>query len=386
MNEEKASLYFALINYAVCGRPLSDEVRKLAERGELEWLYSLGKLHDIAHLLAYSLEENGLLSNTELSEKFKKERMIAVYRNMRMRGEYERILLSLSEAKIRFIPLKGSVVRKYYPEPWMRTSCDIDILVEKSNISSAVKVLTDSLGFEAREEGTHDVSLFSKSGVHLELHFDLNEPSGKCYENLKDPWAHSRASLEDEYRYVMDDSYLCFYHIAHMAKHFIKGGCGVRPFIDLYLMRALVEECRDEFEGMLSCDGLLKFSKAAEELSYVWFADAPSTELSKKMGGYVLNGGTYGTTDNKVVLQSAKKGSRFKYALSRIILPYKVIKYHYPILKRHKWLTPVMQVRRWFKLLFLGGLKRSANELKMSKNVSEEQIDSARSLLDSIGL
>ena len=36
----------------------------------------------------------------------------------------------IKKVQIPFLPLKGSVIRQYYPEPWMRTSCDIDILVD----------------------------------------------------------------------------------------------------------------------------------------------------------------------------------------------------------------------------------------------------------------
>ncbi|MBO4954226.1 MAG: nucleotidyltransferase family protein, partial [Clostridia bacterium] len=35
---------------------------------------------------------------------------------------------------IDFMPLKGAVIRQYYPEPWMRTSCDIDIHVKKDRL------------------------------------------------------------------------------------------------------------------------------------------------------------------------------------------------------------------------------------------------------------
>ena len=33
---------------------------------------------------------------------------------------------------------------------------------------------------------------------------------------------------------------------------------------------------------------------------------------------------------------------------------------------------PLMQVRRWCKLIFLGGMKRSVNELKINSHVSDE--------------
>ena len=41
---------------------------------------------------------------------------------------------ALEKAQIPFVPLKGSVIRKYYPEAWMRTSSDIDVLVHKEDV------------------------------------------------------------------------------------------------------------------------------------------------------------------------------------------------------------------------------------------------------------
>ena len=48
--------------------------------------------------------------------------MIAIYRYEKINYELNRLRSALNEAQIPFIPLKGSVLRQYYPEPWMRTS------------------------------------------------------------------------------------------------------------------------------------------------------------------------------------------------------------------------------------------------------------------------
>ena len=75
-----------------------------------------------------------------------------------------------------------------------------------------------------------------------------------------------------------------------------------------------------------------------------------------------------------------------KYLFSRVFLPYDSIKFHYPILEKHRWLMPFMQVRRWFKLIFLGGLKRSVNEISINATLSKEQQDSTQQLLKQLGL
>ena len=58
--------------------------------------------------------------------------------------ELEHIKSVFEKNKIEYILLKGSVLRNYYPEPWMRTSCDIDILVHDEQLDKAVKVLTQT--------------------------------------------------------------------------------------------------------------------------------------------------------------------------------------------------------------------------------------------------
>lgn len=48
--------------------------------------------------------------------------------------------------------------------------------------------------------------------------------------------------------------------------------------------------------------------------------------------------------------------------MSRIFLSYDSLKVLYPTLQKHRWLTPIMQVRR-FRLLFKGKMKTSLHEL-----------------------
>ena len=59
---------------------------------------------------------------------------------------------ALEKAEIPFLPLKGSVIRKYYPEPWMRTSCDIDLLIHKEEADNVVNLFTEKFGGEIKRE------------------------------------------------------------------------------------------------------------------------------------------------------------------------------------------------------------------------------------------
>lgn len=291
-------------------------------------------------------------------------------------------------AEIPFLPLKGSVIRKYYPEPWMRTSCDIDVLVHEKNLRAAVSCLVETLKYTEREQNSHDISLFSPSGVHLELHYNLIE-DGRVNSStaiLQNVWEQASPKKQYQYWFEMSDEMFYFYHIAHMAKHLQQGGCGIRTFIDLWILDNLSEINTVNKNKLLEVGGLSQFSKTASKLASCWMDNLPMDSVCEKMQNYILSGGVYGTQENLILVQQQKKGGRFKYALSKIIIPYDTIKFHYLILQKHRWLTPIMQVRRWFKLIFRGHAKRSMRELSYNSNISKSQADEMKTFLDEIGL
>ena len=163
-----------LIAYEVCGQEIDKSQYTLTDE-ELVKLYKLAKSHDLAHLAGDALIKNSLIGNGEIKAKFQNQMMLAVYRYEKINYELNRLCETLNEVKIPFIPLKGSVIRQYYPKPWMRTSCDIDVLVHESDLERAVAMLVDKLAYKRESKGSHDISLFSNYGVHLELHYSLIE-------------------------------------------------------------------------------------------------------------------------------------------------------------------------------------------------------------------
>ena len=104
------------------------------------------------------------------------------------------------------------------------------------------------------------------------------------------------------------------------------------------------------------------------------------------MQSYILFGGVYGNAENRIAVQQQKKGGKIRYALSKIFLPFNTIKLQYPILEKHPYLMPVMQVRRWFKLIFCGHAKRWIRELSYSNNISKSQSEEIKNFLLEIGL
>ena len=387
MDTETSKVMFALLRSAVCGDLLSSEEVSLYSPDILPKITLLAQKHDVIHLIVFALKKNGLLdgSNKNLESKM----LTAVYRCEKLKYELTKLCAALEQAEIPFIPLKGSVLRQYYPEPWMRTSCDIDVLVHAEDLQRTVSYLADNLGYRRESQNSHDISMFTQGGVHIEVHYDLVEDGrvNSAAEVLKSIWNVAVKRAECNYQYEMPDEIFYFYHIAHMAKHFVStGGCGIRPFLDIWVLNHRIDFDREKREKLLSDGGLEVFAKQAELLSEVWFGNAEHTEITRRMEIYILRGGVYGTTTNRVAVQQQKQGGKLKYALSKIFIPYDIIKFHYPILQKHKWLTPIMEVRRWGKLIFCGHLKRTVKELKYNSTISEDAAAETRTLLKNVGL
>lgn len=386
------------IKYEICGQKEKIVLPEVSARFLIE-VYKLSKAHDVAHLVGDALNKSGVFENlpadldeneraaiAKVKEKFDEQIFTAVYRYENINYELEQISKTLEEAKIPFISLKGSVIRKYYPEPWMRTSCDIDILVKEKDADNAAEYLQTQLQYGVDRKGQHDVSMFTASNVHVELHFKLLDSDFKQVKDLIDVWSGDEISLLSDSEYQMSKELFLLYHIYHMAKHFVHGGCGIKPFIDLWIIKNKIGFDEEKVRKMLQESGLLAFFERSTDLVNVWFEDKDHSENTQEMEDYILQGGVYGTLKQNLAMSQNKKGGKFRHLMSRIFLSYKDMEVYYPSLKKCPILFPFYQVRRWCRILFCGGRKAAMNEIKVNKNITTEEQERAKKLLEELNL
>lgn len=378
---------FALLRYETCGAPISEAVKENLLNPEiLRALYDTSKAHDLTHLIADAIFKNKLVNKESPAGKaFFKQLQMSVFRYEQMRYELESICEVLEEKNILHMPLKGAVIRALYPEPWMRTSCDIDIYVQESDLEAAANAIVEKLGYQTDGKGSHDMQMFAPSGVNLELHYDLIEDSiyPKFQKGLSEIWKNAVPARENGHTYKMTDEDFYFYHIAHTAKHFRNGGCGIRPFIDLWYLEKSLPYDQVKADKLLTECGLFKFTEVARRLVRVWFGTEEHNALSAEMEAFVFSGGIYGTLENKIAVQVTK--GRFVYFLSRVFPPYRELKKQYLLLRKCPILYPFYTVRRWFDLLFLKGrAKKILFEWNVAMRSSKEK--RAESLLKHLDL
>lgn len=382
------NMMFSLVRAALSGAQADAEAIKgmlMAENGAE--LYRLAKEHDLAHLVGCELDKMGLLGDGEISKKFRKQHYAAVFRYKGMEHAIEEMKGALCRAGIPHMPLKGSVLRYRYPEAWMRTSCDIDLLVNRENLERAGAVLVSELGYTPDHKTEHDVTYISAGGITVELHFALivNSENEKIMSILGDPWSTAVAD-ENGYTYSMSDDIFYFYHVVHMLKHFLYGGCGIRSFVDLWVLDGMREADADKRDRLLREANILTFAEKSRTLARFITEGGECDPSTEAFAGYVIAGGVYGGLEGKVYIQQAQRGGKLAYAIRRIFMPYSTLSMAFPILKKHKILVPLFQVVRWFKIIFGGRARSSFEELKHNGNMDAEKSTEAKKLLSELGI
>ena len=346
MSENILKLFFSLIK-----SELNDEKIKYIQLTdeEIKLLFILSKKHDIVNLIADVLIKNKLIDvSSPYYVKFKYELKCSVGFVANLEYEIEHIKSVFEKNQIDYILLKGSVLRNYYPEPWMRTSCDIDILVHDEQLNKAVNALKKT-GY--RVEGNkhyHDINLYAHSGIHLELHHNIKEREEKMDKVLDEVWQHSTKAYGFEY--TESPEFFLFHHIAHMAHHFIHGGCGIRNFIDLWIFENKIKIDDKRYRDLLKKANLEKFEKYAFELMHYWLDNGESNRQILAMQYYIMTGTTYGSTEKNVIIEKYKAGSKFKYFLNRIFMSFEDLATIYPKLYERKWLFLFYQINRWTEI------------------------------------
>ena len=334
-------------------------------------LFACAKGHDLAHILGYDLKDSSVIPE-EVKKYYVQAFMTAVSRHEMISHQLTRVKERFNQNKLYYIPLKGAVIKNLYPQPWMRTSTDIDILIKREDLEIATKLLIE-LGFEKGDTLVYDIAFTIDNSVTVELHFGFyNEKNQKEYTRLLEEIWQTATVIDGSFEMQMTDKYLYYYHLEHMAKHVKHGGCGMRSFVDLVLLNQMQGVDADGREEIIKKANLEKFNNACVKLANVWFNGESHQELTKCLEEYILNGGTFGTFQTQANAQVVRRGSKTKFIFSRIFLPYSDLTERYPKLKKHKCLLPYYQVHRWVAGIFKGKGKDAKKQVKASLKVSKK--------------
>ncbi len=275
-------------------------------------LYSLAEKQDLLYSVCHFLNANGIKT-----DKSQKGEILEFYRLEQQKFTLKEVKGLLNSAQIPFIPLKGSVIREYYPNEFLRSSCDIDILIKPEDLKKAEKLLLEN-GYKKNKENFHDISFTSSNNVHIELHFSLLEQEKQIDIILVNAWNYTVLKENSEHKFT--DEFFVFYLFAHAFHHFLVGGCGIKTVMDLYVLQRFMKLSSKTAKGLLEEAKLLKFAIGLENLSKCWFSDAEETDQTRALGEYILRGGVYGNKENFVKVYNSRMKNSSGHFL-KIMLP-----------------------------------------------------------------
>lgn len=333
---------------------------------DLDALFVLAKSHSVSAMVCMALEKTAAFTNADPSAKAKwlDAKNKAIRKNLLLDSERVALMEELERAGIWHMPLKGSILKDWYPQYGMREMADNDILFDEAK-RTQVKELFLKRGYtvESFHKGNHDV--YMKPPVfNYEMHTSLFS-SGE-YEDLAGKYANVKDRLlPDEgrkfrYHFTQEDFYV--FVVTHAYKHYSHGGTGIRTLADIYVMNQKIGQAMDwnYLEKELNSLGIQDYEKNSRELSGKIFSDKPLSEVQltskeQEMLRYYMGATTYGTVGNSVSnrLQSMQADgkpvtrlTKIKYCLGRLFPGRKWCKEPYPFFYRHPYLLPTLWVWR----------------------------------------
>ncbi len=348
---------------------------------DLETLFQFGKIQSLLPIVWQGIKDLNI--KKEWRETFEKRLARDMKAYVLRDYSLQSISKALDEESIPYILLKGSVIRDLYPEPWMRTSGDIDILVHEEHLDRAVSVIEEKTDYKKYKDDYHDVCMLSGYS-HLELHFSLRENSQMIDSLLSKAWEYAYHT-EAGKRYSFTPEYQIFYVVAHMSHHFLHGGLGIRPFIDLWLLQKKTVYDDNLVREMCDSCGILRFYEVSSQLAKCWLENKPVEEMMEELELYCLKGGAFGSDEQANILRQKDK-SRIGYLLSRVFVPDYNARQFYKDESGEKHGYLYYQVKRW--KTWLGSDKRQ-DLFRQTKDImmaNETSIDSTRKLIQWLGL
>lgn len=380
----KTDVFFSLLRSSLSGMEInSDSLRELTD-SDIGELIDLAKRFDVSNMLheaigKYELVDKGSALYNTMIENEERD----FFRYKRLENTLSDIMRILSSGKIRFVVLKGSFMRSLYPSPLMRMSADIDVLVDESQLDSAVALLSQNGFTKKGGKGFHDISLYSEDGMHLELHYNIKENNDRLDGVLLR--AQDYVVTKDGYECEFTPEFFLFHLVTHLYYHFVNGGCGIRPFADIWLYRRAVEYDENILNSLIRECRLEAFYDNVIALSSVWFSGVSHTEITRNMENHLLYNYYCKGAEKGVALERGKRGSRFSYIMHRIFMPYRHLKIRYPIVGRCPILLPVFEVVRWISFLF-GKKDRVKRELNSTRGITSSDSRELIDFLSSVGI
>lgn len=389
--QEDIYYLFSMIRYGLSG----GEPPTAPAGADWEYLYRICRSHKIEEMVCYAAEK---LPETdrppaEIMEKLESTWEKATAKEAVQYFSLEELLDAFEEAGVDCMPLKGALLKQFYPRPDIRKMADLDILYKREQEEKVDEILLGK-GYVCAHKSKYDTVYFRKPYMNVEMHHALVEKGEQGADYYKNVWERLGTinGKNHIYGFSWEDYYI--YMITHAAKHMGNGGTGIRSLVDLMQFLTAMEEQMDwEYtDRELEKIGLTKFERHMKRLVEIWFYGGESTLFYDGLTEYMVDGGIYGTMENYkvnhvVCLNGSRQGfmwGKLRAQLETIFLPFVHMKQQYSYLERYPALLPAAWIQRIFRTLFK---KRGrASQVLHDFDVDKAAAVRRKRMLDELGL
>ena len=387
MEKKTWSQLLELIDFA-----LADGTAPEIETEEVwENIYRLSQFHKIQSLIFRAVQKlpKEQRPPESILKKIQQAGSLEIARDTVQKAAQMELLTAFEKAGIAVLPLKGFLIKQFYPDTSMRMMADLDILFPVEKEKETEGVLT-ALGYVCEHKDSHHSVYMRHPFMNIEMHYNMignDSLLDAYYDNI---W--ERLELEPGmsyiYRLKWEDFYI--FMIAHLAKHFQSGGSGIRSVIDVQQFLDKMEEKLDwkYIDEELRKIELTQFEQHMKNLTAIWFGGEKETEFYAQLREFIQNSGIYGTLENLGVQRAVRAGrkgwkGKMQMWLNVIFLPYKEMKMQYPYLLKCPVLLPITWIQRFFRIIFLR--RKKAKRILSSMNAESDVVKAHQELFEKLG-
>lgn len=359
---------------------------------DLKRLLATAQSHFTASMACMVLEKTDVFARADETtrKQWLEAKNKAIRKNMLLDAERKAILHQLEAEQIWHMPLKGSILKDWYPKPGMREMADNDILFDPAK-RERVRDIFLSRGYKAVffQEGIHDE--YEKPPIyHFEMHVSL---FSQYYSELFEQYANIKEKLlpvdGTAYQFAFSPEDFYVFVLAHAYKHYSARGTGVRTLADIYVMNRRLGGVMNPSETAqkLARLGIAEYEQRSRALAEKLFSVArplPEIGLTQDeaaMLQYYCTSSAYGTIDNFFAnqlhqFQGASAGvtrwTKIKYCCARLFPGRSFCKEGYPFVYKHPWLLPFFWVWRIVDRVVIHG-KRLKKEFAFLKEYQSKK-------------
>lgn len=355
----------------------------LEEEIDEEKLYQLARRHGMSNFLMDWSKRNCHLEKIKqlILEDYNRQ----IIKDTNQNVELERIFEHFEEAGIETLLVKGATTKEAYPQDYMRSMHDMDMMIHEGDFKRASKIMK-SLGFDEFYDHEKHLVFTKKPWIIVEMHRKLIPGGEVSHEYFNDIWSlcEPYQNYKNVVRMSLEDSYV--FAVIHLIRHFKFTGIEIRDVLDIYLLNEKYQKVYqwDRINEKLEEFGAKEFEENIRRIAYGWFGDE-EIEAFSDVEQFILEGANVKNNVNYHIGEKKGKGAY----LMRLFFPeFNVMREKYPVLKRVPILLPVTWMARIVKDIFSREttVKNRMDTIKMIREADLEETKKIQEIYQKLGI